>query len=67
MTEGARKRLKWFSENTFTIEMPDDAFTQELQSLGYISRHPGGPFGSRSSYYRTELGIMAWNNIQEKY
>lgn len=59
----AKEVLTEFGEDTFTMEFPERESHPGVKWLvdnKLISRHPGGPFGSRCSYYRTEAGIAEW-------
>lgn len=65
MLEIEKQVLRQFSRNTFTTELDNDSvWVKRLEQRGLIARHPGGPFGSRCSYYRTEEGMRAWEEIQ---
>lgn len=58
--------LRRFGPNTFTTELDNDSpWVQRLVKHGLIERHPGGPFGSRCSYYRTEAGMRAWKELHD--
>lgn len=66
LLEVEKKVLRQFGAATFTTELNnDDVWVQRLVKRGLIDRHPDGPFGSRCSYYRTELGIEAWKELQQ--
>lgn len=60
-----------FRRDTYTIELEagkDELFSrsseelEDLVRLGYISRHPG-ILGSSCSYYRTQKGMQAWEEM----
>lgn len=58
-----RMLLNYFGDQTFTIELPDKPERAELEREDIIQKHPAGPLGSRSSYYRTEKGWTLWNQL----
>jgi hypothetical protein len=65
LLEVEKKVLRQFGAATFTTELDNNSvWVKRLEQKGLIERHPGGPFGSHCSYYRTELGIQIWKEIQ---
>lgn len=63
--EVEKKVLRQFGADTFTTELDNNSiWVRRLEQRGLIARHPGGPFGSRCSYYRTEEGMKVWAEIQ---
>lgn len=64
LLEVEKKVLRQFGANTFTTELDNNSvWVQRLVKKGLIDRHPGGPFGSRCSYYRTETGMQIWKEL----
>jgi hypothetical protein len=70
MTPQIKLLIRLFDPDTFTIEIrPSDAITAEdinqAVAEDYIYRHPG-IFGSRCSYFLTEKGQEAWQDMYYK-
>lgn len=63
LTPGEKRILLDFSKDTFTLEVKHSKERNMLEEAGLIQRHPGGPFGSRCSYYRTEEGLAEWTKL----
>lgn len=66
LTPGEKRILLDFSENTFTLEIGHSKERNLLEEAGLIERHPGGPFGSRCSYYRTDEGLAEWVKLKKE-
>jgi hypothetical protein len=66
MTDAEKRMLLTFNENTFTLEIPHSKTRDLLEEAGLILKHPGGPFGSRLSYYRTQEGMAVWRQLHEE-
>lgn len=65
----AEEVLLEFDVDTWTMEFPkyrNDPGIKELEEFQLIAFHPGGPFGSRCSFYRTKAGVVVWNELKEK-
>lgn len=65
LTPGVVSLLLQFNEDTYTLEIKDSSSLDIAVLDGLLARHPGGPFGSRCSYYLTEKGLRIWNDLNK--
>lgn len=65
LSSSAVSVLMRFEPDTFTIEFNHSPGLEQLLKLDLLKKHPGGPFGSRNSYYRTERGTEIWSKLRQ--